>query len=148
MMVIINSSKTMRTIAESQRPNAADLTLPDFLDDADRLVAQLRCLSADDISSLMKTSDRLTAQTIRQLANWRKSAHRREGQPALMTFSGDVYAPIRADEMTVTDLYGVRTYAEELYTGFNLGDDLRTAWLSALPGSLNSPLKPTVLEPA
>jgi hypothetical protein len=93
----------MRTTAEGHQLKAADLTLPDFLDDADRLVAQLRCLSADDISSLMKTSDRLTAQTIRQLANWRKSAHRREGQPALMTFSGDVYAPIRADEMTVTD---------------------------------------------
>jgi cytoplasmic iron level regulating protein YaaA (DUF328/UPF0246 family) len=103
MMVIINSSKTMRTIAESQRPNAADLTLPVFLDAADRLVAQLRRLSADDLSALMKTSDRLTTQTIRHLANWRRSAHRRQGQPALMTFSGDVYAPIRADEMTATD---------------------------------------------
>jgi cytoplasmic iron level regulating protein YaaA (DUF328/UPF0246 family) len=103
MMVIINSSKTMRTTAEGHRLKAADLTLPDFLDAADRLVAQLRRLSADDIGSLMKTSDRLTAQTIRQLANWRKSAHRREGQPALMTFRGDVYAPIRPDEMTVAD---------------------------------------------
>jgi iron(III) transport system permease protein len=41
-----------------------------------------------------------------------------------------------AGEMTVTDLYRVRTYAEELYTGFALGDDLQTAWLGALPGIL------------
>jgi iron(III) transport system permease protein len=39
-----------------------------------------------------------------------------------------------AGEMTVTDLYRVRTYAEELYTGFALGDDLLTAWRTALPG--------------
>jgi iron(III) transport system permease protein len=41
-----------------------------------------------------------------------------------------------ATEMTITDLYRVRTYAEELYTGFALGDDLATAWRSALPGIL------------
>jgi len=39
-----------------------------------------------------------------------------------------------AGDMTVTDLYRVRTYAEELYTGFALGDDLQAAWLAALPG--------------
>lgn len=37
-------------------------------------------------------------------------------------------------EMTVTDLYRVRTYAEELYTGFALGDDWGTAWATVLPG--------------
>ena len=39
-----------------------------------------------------------------------------------------------ASEMTVTDLYRVRTYAEVIYTGFALGDDLRSAWLTAAPG--------------
>jgi iron(III) transport system permease protein len=39
-----------------------------------------------------------------------------------------------ATEMTVTDLYRVRTYAEELYAGFALGDDLQTAWGTVLPG--------------
>jgi len=39
-------------------------------------------------------------------------------------------------EMTVTDLFRVRTYAEEIYTGFALGDSLAGAWLAAAPGSL------------
>lgn len=43
-----------------------------------------------------------------------------------------------AGEMTVTDLFQVRTYAEELYTGFALGDDLGQATLGALPGILIS----------
>jgi len=39
-------------------------------------------------------------------------------------------------EMTVTDLFLVRTYAEELYTGFALGDSLASAWRAAVPGIL------------
>lgn len=36
-------------------------------------------------------------------------------------------------EMTVTDLYQVRTYAEEVYTGFAAGDNLREATIQTLP---------------
>ena len=39
-------------------------------------------------------------------------------------------------EMTVTDLFRVRTYAEEIYTGFALGDSLADAWRAAAPGIL------------
>jgi iron(III) transport system permease protein len=39
-----------------------------------------------------------------------------------------------AAEMTVTDIYQVRTYAEELYTGFALGDEPAQAALGVLPG--------------
>jgi len=36
--------------------------------------------------------------------------------------------------MTVTDVFQLRTYAEELYTGYALGDDLYAAPLQILPG--------------
>jgi iron(III) transport system permease protein len=39
-----------------------------------------------------------------------------------------------AGEMTVTDLFGVRTYAEEIYTRTALGEDLSTASVALLPG--------------
>ncbi len=39
-------------------------------------------------------------------------------------------------EMTVTDLFRVRTFAEELYTGFALGDGQAEAWWTAVPGIL------------
>jgi iron(III) transport system permease protein len=39
-----------------------------------------------------------------------------------------------AAEMTVTDLYRVRTYAEVLYTGFALGDELADSLVRVLPG--------------
>ncbi len=41
-----------------------------------------------------------------------------------------------AGEMTVTDLWGLRTYAEEVYLGFALGDTLGEAQLRVLPGVL------------
>ena len=43
-----------------------------------------------------------------------------------------------AAEMTVTDLFRVRTYAEELYTGFALGDEPSAVWRDVLPGVLLS----------
>jgi len=39
-----------------------------------------------------------------------------------------------AGEMTVSDAFQLRTYAEELYTGYALGSDLHEAPLTVLPG--------------
>jgi len=41
-----------------------------------------------------------------------------------------------AADMTVSDVFQIRTYAEELYTGFSLGDDLHEAPLGVLPGTI------------
>lgn len=41
-----------------------------------------------------------------------------------------------AGEIAVTDLYRVRTYAEEIFTGFALGDDPDQAALGVLPGMI------------
>ncbi len=43
-----------------------------------------------------------------------------------------------AGEMTVTDLFGVRTYAEEVYTRMAIGEDPREAMVGVLPGVLLS----------
>ncbi len=43
---------------------------------------------------------------------------------------------VTASEITITDLYQIRTFAEEIYTGFALGDDLQQVPLRVLPSSL------------
>lgn len=45
-------------------------------------------------------------------------------------------AVLIAGEMTVSDQFQVRTYAEELYTGMMLGDDAAVAGLATLPSAL------------
>ncbi|MCH5374655.1 MAG: hypothetical protein JJ992_11825 [Planctomycetes bacterium] len=49
-----------------------------------------------------------------------------------------------AAEMTVTDLYRVRTYAEVIYTGFALGDQLSDSATRVLPGMVIVALLVTV----
>ena len=39
-----------------------------------------------------------------------------------------------AAEMTITDIYQIRTYAEEVYTSFALGEDAAEVWASIRPG--------------
>ncbi|NLY00244.1 MAG: iron ABC transporter permease [Rhodopirellula sp.] len=43
---------------------------------------------------------------------------------------------LTAGEMTVTDLFGVRTYAEEVYTRMAMGEGPRQSLVSVLPGML------------
>lgn len=56
----------------------------------------------------------------------------RRAWPAIWLASIWVLALV-SGEMTVTDMYQVRTLAEELYTGFALGDDLLAIALHLLP---------------
>ena len=42
---------------------------------------------------------------------------------------------LTAGEITITDIYQVRTFAEEIYTGFALGDDLAAARLALCPAA-------------
>jgi iron(III) transport system permease protein len=43
---------------------------------------------------------------------------------------------LAAGEITITDVYQIRTFAEEIYTGFALGDSLADVPLRTLPGML------------
>ncbi len=55
--------------------------------------------------------------------------------PALIA-SGLVVLLLAASDITVTDVYQIRTFAEEIYTGFALGDTLRDVPLRTMPGML------------
>ena len=41
-----------------------------------------------------------------------------------------------ANEITITDVYQIRTYAEEIYAGFALGDSVGQAQVRFLPGAI------------
>lgn len=62
---------------------------------------------------------------------WRVSLRR--ATPSIATAGLWILVTL-AGEIAVTDLYRVRTYAEEVYTGFALGDNPQEAALGVLPG--------------
>jgi len=101
MIVIINSSKTMQD-SPADRPAGPGSTLPRFIEAADFLVGRLRRLPPAQIRALLKTSDKLTALTLRRLSEWQADAHRSRGQPALFSFCGDIYEAIGADHLSRT----------------------------------------------
>lgn len=99
MIIIINSSKTMRVNRSGSDP-AQGLTRPIFIKHADVLANILRRMSPEQISALMKTSTKLTSQTVERLSKWRMNAHRIKGLPALHSFRGDIYEAIDADQLS------------------------------------------------
>jgi iron(III) transport system permease protein len=56
-------------------------------------------------------------------------------RPALVASALAVFV-LAAGDITVTDIYQIRTFAEEIYTGFALGDQLSDVPLRTLPGML------------
>ena len=99
-----------------------DLTLtttaPEFLDEADILIRQLRQLSVSQVAQLMRISDRLAQLNWQRYQDWQLSAHQSAhhqemhqsaqrfplARPAVFAFQGDVYQGMDALQFSAQDL--------------------------------------------
>ncbi|MDJ0567421.1 MAG: peroxide stress protein YaaA [Pleurocapsa sp. MO_192.B19] len=88
MLILISPAKTL----DFETPSSIDhFTQPDFLSDTTILVEQLRQLSATEISSLMKISDKLGELNASRYQTWQESYDHTNAKQALLAFQGDVY---------------------------------------------------------
>ena len=78
-------------------------TQPDFLSDTEMLVEQLRQLSAREISSLMKVSDKLAELNASRYQTWQANFDTTNAKQALLAFQGDVYQGINVDSFDRED---------------------------------------------
>lgn len=101
MLVLIHTSKTMRTQPPSGRPTST----PALLDRAVELHAHLRTLSPRRIATLMELSPALAARVHEQFATWHTDPA--DQWPAIESFLGDVYSGLRVSSFSAAD----RTYA-------------------------------------
>lgn len=105
MIILLHSSKTMRTPVES--PIATQI--PALMDRASELGAYLKTLSPAAIQKIMAVSPKLAASTHDVLASWSdQPAHAR---PAIDAFLGDIYSGLQV---------GGWTDANRRYAGGNL----------------------------
>jgi cytoplasmic iron level regulating protein YaaA (DUF328/UPF0246 family) len=102
VIVLLHSSKTMRTPASGRRPTG----VPALLDRAEELVGYLRTLSRDQVAGVMKVSPELAVRTQELHAGWTVAAERQT--PAAATFVGDIYSGLRVDSFSAAD----RAYAD------------------------------------
>jgi uncharacterized protein len=78
----------------------AKCTSPVLLEKAGTLIDQLKMLDRDQLSRLMKTSERLTESSYRKIHSFTQPFSLDNAKQALFTFQGDAYSAIQAKDYT------------------------------------------------
>ena len=106
MLTVISPAKTLDydTPPVTQRH-----TLPQYLDDSQVLVEQLRELSPPQISELMHLSDKLAGLNAARFGSWSPDFTPANAKQALLAFKGDVYTGLDAESLSEDDF----SYAQD-----------------------------------
>jgi cytoplasmic iron level regulating protein YaaA (DUF328/UPF0246 family) len=100
MLMVISPAKTL----DYSSPLAcSEYSLPQHLDEAQQLIAQLRELSPQQIAELMSLSDKLAGLNAARYAEWQPDFSPQNARQALLAFRGDVYTGMDADSFTADD---------------------------------------------
>ncbi len=162
MLIVISPAKTL-DFENPAHINAR--SQPDFLEHSAELIEQLRELAPQDISSLMKISDKLGTLNFERFADWSMPFDDSNAKPAILAFRGDVYTGLDADTLDEDDmafaqqhlrilsgLYGLlrpldlmQAYRLEMGTRFqnHRGKNLYEFWDGIITDALNAQLEQT-----
>ncbi|MCO1332830.1 peroxide stress protein YaaA [Microbulbifer sp. OS29] len=160
MLIVISPAKTLDY--DSDIPSL-ETTQPDFLKESATLIRELRGLSPQQVSSLMKISDKLGVLNYDRFHAWKRPFTDNNARPALFAFKGDVYTGLEAESMGKRDfayaqkhlrmlsgLYGLlrpldlmQPYRLEMGTKFEnaRGKNLYEFWGDKITGSVNEQLQ-------
>ena len=101
MLTVISPAKTL----DYESPlNTAQYSQPDYLDDSEVLIEELRQLSPPEVSALMGISDKLGALNYGRFQDWQKAFTPENARPAVLAFKGDVYTGLEAETLSEADL--------------------------------------------
>ncbi|MEY3391135.1 MAG: hypothetical protein RL350_1397, partial [Pseudomonadota bacterium] len=147
-------------------------TLPDFVGESAKLIADLKKLSPQQVGKLMGISDPLAVLNVGRYRDWSKTFTTENSRPALLAFNGDVYEGFDARSLDakaldfaqehvriLSGLYGVlrpldlmQPYRLEMGTALKnaRGKDLYAFWgdriTKALLKTLSQQKKPFLLN--
>ncbi|MBB3061606.1 peroxide stress protein YaaA [Microbulbifer rhizosphaerae] len=163
MLIVISPAKTLDYESPIHLLPELEVTRPDFLGDSSELIKELRELSPQQISSLMKISDKLGALNYDRFQQWKRPFTAKNARPALLAFKGDVYTGLQAENMGKRDfnyaqkhlrilsgLYGLlrpldlmQPYRLEMGTRFTnaRGKNLYEFWDGKITDALNKQLQ-------
>jgi len=101
MLTILGPAKTIDTTPHGVTEN---FSFPQYIDRAEELVDQLRQYSIPQLKSLMQVSDKLATLNKERYMQWRTSYSAKEGQQAILAFSGEVFNGLQARSLSEEDL--------------------------------------------
>lgn len=157
MLIVVSPAKSLdfESAAKTKK-----FTKPEFLQESQQLVDQLKKLTPDDFSELMNISSTLGELNHQRYANWQLPFDLANAKQAIFAFKGDVYIGLEAEKFTTADLnfaqkhlrilsglYGVlkpldlmQAYRLEMGSRFknNKGKNLYDFWGSKLTENLNA----------
>jgi len=164
MIIVVSPAKTLDF---DSAPVTKKHSQPRFLKQSQQLVDDLKKLSAADIASLMKLSDKLSGLNMARFQTWSLPFDLDNAKQAVLAFKGDVYTGLDADTLDadgfefmqeklriLSGLYGVlrpldlmQAYRLEMGTKFaNIkGKDLYQFWGSQLRESIEAELTDGIL---
>jgi len=88
MLIVLSPAKSLdyKTPVKVKTP-----TLPEFVSESAKLIADLKKLSPQEIADLMGLSDQLAALNVGRYRDWSKKFTDANSKPAIYAFDGDVY---------------------------------------------------------
>lgn len=156
MLMVVSPAKTLDY---DTPPVTQTFSQPDFLDQSEHLIKQLRSLTPADIGSLMKISDKLAQLNAARFEAWQQPFTLENAKQAVLAFKGDVYTGLDAETLTdkqfrfaqkhlriLSGLYGLlrpldlmQAYRLEMGTRFanDAGKDLYAFWGDLITEKLN-----------
>ncbi len=100
MLILISPAKTL----DFESPLATQQhTLPEFTQEAQQLINQLKDFAVQDVAKLMKLSDKLASLNVARYNSWTEQHDTDNARPALLAFRGDVYTGLDADSFSEAD---------------------------------------------
>ena len=159
MLLVISPAKSLDY--KSPVPTQ-QFSVPEFLEDSQQLIDEVRQLTPPDIESLMKISPKLADLNFGRFLNWQQPFNTDNAKQALLAFKGDVYVGLAADKFSEDDfnfaqqhlrilsgLYGLlrpldlmQPYRLEMGTKFEntRGKNLYEFWGDKITDKLNTEL--------
>ena len=88
MLIVLSPAKSL----DYKTPHKVKTTtLPEFVTESAKLIAELKKLSPQEIADLMGLSDQLAALNVGRYRDWSKKFTEENSKPAIYAFNGDVY---------------------------------------------------------
>lgn len=169
MLIVLSPAKSLdyKTPVKVKAP-----TLPEFVSESAKLIADLKKLAPQEVADLMGLSDQLAVLNVGRYRDWSKKFTEENSKPAIYAFDGDVYDGFDVKSLNpkavefaqehiriLSGLYGalrpldlMQPYRLEMGTAFKnaRGKDLYAFWGERVTNSLKTILekqqKPVLLN--